>query len=143
MKSKDDFVASINKKEPSGLKPGGSSFRVLVVDDSATMRKIIIQMLKSELYDICGEASDGAIAIEKYKELKPDVVTLDINMPNVTGVEVLNKIIAFDPAAKIVMLTSEGQKQTVIDAIKMGAKNYVVKPPERKDLIDKLEQVLK
>ena len=143
MKSKDDFVASINKKEPAGIKPGGESYRILVVDDSATMRKIIIQMLKSELYDVCGEASDGAIAIEKYKELKPDVVTLDINMPNVTGIEVLNKIIQIDPEAKIVMLTSEGQKQTVLDAIKMGAKNYVVKPPERKDLLDKIEQVLK
>lgn len=143
MKSKDDFVASINKKEPSGIKPGGTPYRVLVVDDSATMRKIIIQMLKSELYDICGEAKDGQEGINMYKELNPDAVTLDINMPNVSGVEVLKNIIAFDPKAKIVMLTSEGQKQTVVEAIKMGAKNYVVKPPERKDLIDKLEQVLK
>jgi len=135
-----DMALNMNSK---GIRSDGSSYRVLIVDDSSTMRKILISMLKSELYEICGEAGDGEQAYEMYKELKPDVVTLDINMPKVTGVEVLKKIISFDPSAKIVMLTSEGQKQTVFEAIKIGAKNYVVKPPEKDDLLKKVEEVLK
>ena len=143
MKSKDDLVASINKKPPRGLKVSGEPYKVIVVDDSATMRKIIGQMLKSEMYDVCGEASDGDEVLEMYKELNPDIITLDIHMSKKSGLETLKEILKFDPKARVVMLTSEGQKETVMDAIKMGAKNYIVKPPDRKNVLDKLEETLK
>lgn len=143
MKSKDDLLTSINKKPPRGLKPNGEPYKVMVVDDSATMRKIISQMLLSEMYDICGEASDGDEAIEMYKELSPDVITLDIHMPKLSGMDTLKAILEFDSKAKVLMLTSEGQKETVMDAIKMGAKNYIIKPPDRKNVLDKIESVLK
>jgi two-component system chemotaxis response regulator CheY len=128
--------------ETRGIGPGGKAYKILVVDDSSTMRKILMQMLKAEQYDICGEASDGEQAIEMYKELKPDIMTLDVNMPKVTGIEVLEKVISYDSSAKIIMLTSEGQKQTVTDLLSKGAKNFVVKPPEKKDVLDKVYQVL-
>ena len=143
MKSKDDLLANINKKSPRGLKPSGEPYKVMIVDDSATMRKIIEQILKSEMYNICGEASDGDEALEKYKELDPDLITLDIHMPRVSGIDSLAQILKFDPNAKVVMLTSEGQKETVMEAIKMGAKNFIVKPPERKNVLEKIESVLK
>lgn len=142
MKSKDDLVANINKKPPRGLKPSGEPYKVIVVDDSATMRKIIAQMLMSEMYNVCGEASDGIEALEMYKELSPDVITLDIHMPKLSGMDSLKAILDFDHKAKVIMLTSEGQKETVMDAIKMGAKNYIIKPPERKNVLDKVEEVL-
>ena len=142
MKSKDDLVANINKKPPRGIKVGGESYKVLIVDDSATMRKIIEQILKSEMYDICGEASDGDEALEKYKELNPDIITLDIHMPKVSGIQALSEILKFDPNAKVIMLTSEGQKETVMEAVKMGAKNYIIKPPDRKNVLEKIEAVL-
>ena len=142
MKSKDDLVANINKKPPRGLKASGESYKVLIVDDSATMRKIIEQILKSEMYDICGEASDGDEALERYKELNPDIITLDIHMPKVSGLDTLASILKFDPKAKVIMLTSEGQKETVMEAVKMGAKNYIIKPPDRKNVLEKIESVL-
>lgn len=142
MKSKDDLVANINKKPPRGIKATGESYKVLIVDDSATMRKIIEQILKSEMYDICGEASDGDEALEKYKELNPDIITLDIHMPKVSGIQALSDILKFDPNAKVIMLTSEGQKETVMEAVKMGAKNYIIKPPDRKNVLEKIEAVL-
>lgn len=143
MKSKDDLVASINKKAPRGLKVNGEPYKVIIVDDSATMRMIISQILKSEMYDVCGEASDGDEALEMYKEKSPDIITLDVHMPKMSGMDTLKELLKFDPKVKVVMLTSEGQKETVMDAIKLGAKNYIVKPPERKNVLDKLEEVLK
>ncbi len=143
MKSKDDLVANINKKPPRGLKINGEPYKVIIVDDSATMRMIISQILKSEMYDVCGEASDGDEALELYKEKSPDIITLDVHMPRLSGMDTLKELLKYDPNVKVVMLTSEGQKETVMDAIKMGAKNYIVKPPDRKNVLDKLEEVLK
>lgn len=143
MKSKDDLVANINKKPPRGLKINGEPYKIIIVDDSATMRMIISQILKSEMYDVCGEASDGDEALELYKEKSPDIITLDVHMPRLGGMDTLKELLKYDPKAKIVMLTSEGQKETVMDAIKMGAKNYIVKPPDRKNVLDRLEEVLK
>ena len=115
---------------------------MLVVDDSATMRKIVGQQLRSEAYEICAEASDGAEALERYKELEPDVVTLDINMPNVSGLEALKGILSWDKQAKIVMLTSEGQRDTVLQAVSRGAKGYVVKPPNKAKLCAAVKNAL-
>lgn len=113
-------------------------YRVLVADDSTTMRKIVGQHLKSEAFEICGEAANGQEALELYKELSPDAVTLDINMPVMNGVDALKKILEYDKNARIVMLTSEGQRETVIDAIKMGARGYIVKPPNKTIVCEKV-----
>ena len=142
MKAREDIVHILNQKKPEGLNKFDKSYRVLVVDDSATMRKIISQQLKSEAYEVCGEAADGEEAFQLYKELEPDVVTLDINMPVVDGIAALKNILDYDKAAKVVMLTSEGQKQIVVDAITMGAKGYVVKPPNKAKVCAKVKSVL-
>ncbi len=115
---------------------------MLVVDDSATMRKIIGQQLKSEAYEVCGEAADGEEAFQLYKELEPDVVTLDINMPVVDGMAALKSILDYNREARVVMLTSEGQKQTVVESISMGAKGYIVKPPNKAKVCAKVKSVL-
>ena len=134
----DSFLSNINKKTPDGIGKDGKNRRILIVDDSTVMRKIISQILRSEMYDICGEASNGQEAIELYQETKPDVVTLDINMPIKDGLATLKEILAIDPKAQVVMLTSEGEQKMVLEAIQTGAKYYVVKPPDREVLLEKV-----
>ncbi len=142
MKAREDIVHVLNQRKPEGLNKFDKSYRVLVVDDSATMRKIIGQQLKSEAYEVCGEAADGEVAFQLYKELEPDVVTLDINMPVVDGMVALKNILDYDKEARVVMLTCEGQKQTVVESISMGAKGYVVKPPNKAKVCAKVKSVL-
>ena len=142
MKSKDGAFDPTKKKQPEGLNESDQPYRVLVVDDSTTMRKIIGQHLKSEAYEICGEASNGLEAVEMYKELDPDVVTLDINMPVADGHQALRDILAYDRDARIVMLTSEGQKETVVDAMQTGAKGFIVKPPQKAMVCEKVKEAL-
>ncbi len=142
MKARSDIVQAINQKKPEGLNKLDMPYRVLVVDDSATMRRIVGQQLRSEAYNICAEAADGAQALELYKEHEPDIVTLDINMPNVSGIEALKSILAWDKNAKVVMLTSEGQKETVLEAVSCGAKGYIVKPPNKAKLCAAVKKAL-
>lgn len=139
---KDDMVEVLNRRDPDGVNSGGRAFRVLVVDDSTVMRKIITQHLKSQAYEICGEASNGQEAIQMYKDLDPDVVTLDINMPIVDGNEALKHILAYDKDARVVMLTSEGQKETVVEAMAAGAKGFIVKPPDKKTVCDRVKEAI-
>jgi len=110
-----------------GLKPDGTPYRVLVVDDSVIMRKILRKVLGDEQYEICGEAEDGGGVLDLYKELRPDVVTLDIFMDQVDGLSVLKDIMGFDKSAKILMLSGAEEKKAIIKAISMGARDYVVK----------------
>ncbi len=124
----DQITELINVKTPMGQNRGGESYRILMVDDSSTVRRLGAQMLRSELFELCGEAADGFQAVPMYKELKPDAVTMDVNMPVMTGIESLREILAHDSDARIVMATSEGHRDMVIDALKIGAKGYVVKP---------------
>ena len=126
MKYRDDGMASVGNK------------RVLVADDSATMRKIVGQHLKSESFEICGEAANGQEAVELYRQLSPDAVTLDINMPIMDGVAALKQILEYDSNARIVMVTSEGQRETIIDAIKIGAQGFIVKPPNKAMVCNKV-----
>ena len=107
--------------------------RVLVVDDAAFMRKMVTDALSGGGHEIVGEAGNGAEAVQRYQELRPDVMTLDITMPEKDGLAALKEIIAVDPGAKVVMCSALGQESKVLESIKLGAKDFVVKPfqPDR------------
>jgi len=139
MKTKVDFP-SINQKEPDGRRPDGSSFRVLVVDDSMFVTKQIGQILTSEGFEVVGTAADGALGVEKYKELFPnvDLVTMDITMPNMDGVTALEKIIEFDKNARVVMISALGKQDLVKQSLLLGAKNYIVKPLDRMKVLERV-----
>jgi two-component system chemotaxis response regulator CheY len=115
--------------------------KVLVVDDAAFMRMAIRNILEKHDYEVVGEAEDGSEAFKKYKDLKPDVVTMDITMPGMTGLEALKKIIAFDPAAKIVMVSAMGQEHMVMDAVMSGAKSFIIKPFKEDHVIQTLYKI--
>ncbi len=101
---------------------------ILVADDSTFMRMMIRKILAKHGFSIIGEAKDGEEVVKQYAKLRPNVVTMDIVMPKLNGIEAVKKIIQFDPDAKIVMVTALGQEQLVIEAIKSGAKDFVIKP---------------
>ena len=107
--------------------------KILTVDDSAFMRGILKTTLKKAGYTEIYEARDGVQALERYNQLRPDLVLMDITMPNMDGLEALKAIRAADPGANVVMCSAMGQETMVIDAIRSGAKDFIVKPfkPER------------
>ena len=102
--------------------------RVLVVDDAAVMRMMVKDILSKNGYEIVGEAENGMKALEKYQELKPDLVTMDITMPEMDGITAVKEIKKVDPAAKVVMCSAMGQQAMVIEAIQAGARDFIVKP---------------
>jgi len=102
--------------------------RVLVVDDAAFMRMAIRAILERNNFEIVGEADNGLKGIIKYKECMPDIVTMDITMPDMGGLDALKSILAFDPKAKVVMVSAMGQDSMVKEAILYGAKSFVLKP---------------
>ena len=106
---------------------------ILIVDDAAFMRMMIKDILTKNGYNVVGEAENGAKAIEKYGELKPDLVLMDITMPEVDGIAALKKIKGSDPNALIIMCSAMGQQAMVIESIQAGAKDFIVKPfkPDR------------
>lgn len=101
---------------------------VLVVDDALFMRVAIGNMLKEWGFEVVGEASNGKEAIAQYKQLKPDLVTMDVTMPIMTGLEAVKHIISDDPDAKIIMITALGQQSKIKTAIENGAKDFITKP---------------
>ena len=109
------------------------SQRILIVDDAAFMRMMIKDILTKNGFEVVGEAENGQVAIEKYKELKPDLVTMDITMPEMDGIQAVKKIREIDSSARIIMCSAMGQQAMVIDAIQAGAKDFIVKPfqPDR------------
>ena len=143
MRSKVDYP-NINDRLPDGKKPDGSSYRVLVVDDSMFIAKQITQYLTSEGYEIAGTAGDGAEAVELYKECSPnvDIVTMDITMPNVDGVTALEQILEFDKNAKVIMISALGKQDLVKKALLIGAKNYIVKPLDRQKVLERIRSCL-
>ncbi|GAA5262617.1 MAG: Response regulator receiver protein [Methanomicrobiales archaeon 53_19] len=116
--------------------------RILIVDDTLFMRTLLKNILFSGGHEIVGEAGDGAEAVEKYQALKPDLVTMDVVMPKMNGIEALKEIKKFDPGAKVVMCTAVGQEQMVKLAIKTGARGYVVKPFQAPKVLDEVKNVL-
>jgi Response regulator containing CheY-like receiver, AAA-type ATPase, and DNA-binding domains len=116
--------------------------RILIVDDTLFMRTLLKNILFSGGHEIVGEAGDGAEAVEKYQALKPDLVTMDVVMPKMNGIEALKEIKKLDPGAKVVMCTAVGQEQMVKLAIKTGARGYVVKPFQAPKVLDEVKNVL-
>ena len=116
--------------------------RVLIVDDAAFMRMMIKDILEKNGYEIAGEAANGAIAVEMYNKEKPDVVTMDITMPDVDGIEAVKRIKAIDPGAKIIMCSAMGQQSMVMDAIKAGARDYIVKPFQADRVLEAVQKVV-
>ena len=102
--------------------------RVLIVDDAAFMRMMVKDILSKNGYEIVGEAENGMKALEKYQELKPDLVTMDITMPEMDGITAVKEIKKVDPAAKVVMCSAMGQQAMVIEALQAGARDFIVKP---------------
>lgn len=116
--------------------------RILVVDDAAFMRMMIRDILTKNGYEVCGEANDGAQAIEKFKELHPDLVTMDITMPEMDGIVALKEIKKIDPNSKVIMCSAMGQQAMVIDAIQAGAKDFIVKPFQADRVIEAIKKTL-
>ena len=115
--------------------------KVLIVDDTAFMRKLLKNILFGAGYDIAGEAENGKQAVELYKELNPDVVTMDIVMPEMNGIDALKQIKSMDKEAKVVMCTAIGQEKIVNTAIKLGAKGYIIKPFQAPKVLEEIKKV--
>ena len=115
---------------------------VLICDDAAFMRMMIKDILSKNGYNIAGEAENGIKAIEKYNELKPDLVLMDITMPEMDGIEALKKIKESDPNATIIMCSAMGQQAMVIEAIQSGAKDFIVKPFQPERVLEAVKKVV-
>ena len=116
--------------------------RVLVVDDAAFMRKMVSDALTGGGHEIVGEAANGVEAVQRFQELRPDIMTLDITMPEKDGLAALKEIIAVDPGAKVVMCSALGQESKVLESIKLGAKDFVVKPFQVDRVLSAVEKAL-
>ncbi len=115
--------------------------KILVVDDAKVIRMVIKQILTRHGFQVAGEAGNGREALEKYKELKPDAVTMDIIMPEVDGIQGLKEILAFDKQAKVIMISAIDQRDSLTDAIRNGATDYVVKPFEDDRMVTALKNI--
>jgi len=114
---------------------------VLIADDAAFMRITIKNMLEKNDYKVVGEAENGLVALQKYKELQPDIVTMDITMPEMDGLTSLKAIMQLNSSAKVVMLSAMGQQGIVLDAVMAGAKGFVVKPFKEETVIAALSKL--
>ena len=115
---------------------------LLIVDDALIIREMVKDAAREAGWEIVGEATDGQVAIDRYRELKPDVCTLDLVMPEYDGLHALRGIRALDPTAKVVVLSAVDQKNVLKEAIQLGAADFVVKPFDNGILIDTLEKVV-
>ncbi len=115
---------------------------ILIVDDAAFMRMMIKDILTKNGYEVSGEAENGAVAVKMYDELKPELVIMDITMPEMDGIEAVKKIKAMDSSAKIIMCSAMGQQAMVIDAIQAGARDFVVKPFQPERVIEAVKKAL-
>ncbi|MBP5157808.1 MAG: response regulator [Treponema sp.] len=139
MKTKDDAPSV------EGTKLDGTKYRVLVVDDSVFVAKQLTQILSSDGYEVVATAIDGKEGVDKYKELCPnvDLVTMDVTMPRMDGITALEQIVAFDKNARVVMVSALGKEELVKKSLLAGAKNYIVKPLDRKKVLERISASLK
>jgi len=135
----------MNAESAAGVKKNGTPLQVLVIDDSMFIIKQLSQILTSSGFAIAGSASDGEEGLQKYKELYPrvDLVTLDITMPKMDGVATLEKIMEFDDKANVIMVTALGRQDLVKKALLTGARNYIVKPLDRRKVLERVEMVVR
>ncbi len=137
-----DNAVEINRKYPDGLKESGKPYKVMVVDDSSVLRSKVIDILKSEQYEICSEAGDGNDAVKLFRKLKPDLLMLGVNMPEKNGLDALKDILNDFSKANIIVLARQNQKSSAAAAIVLGAKGFVFIPPIRNDVLDMVNWVL-
>jgi two-component system chemotaxis response regulator CheY len=145
MVAMSDITGNDNeKKVPQGLRPDGSPYRVLVVDDSMFIAKQLSQIFTSEGFEVLGTAADGAQGLDRYKEMHPriDLVTMDITMPVMDGVSALEKILEFDKNAKVIMVSALGKEDVVKKCLLAGAKSYIVKPLDRRKVLERVVTIL-
>ena len=138
-------MPNVSSKDPDGIKPEGVAYRVLIVDDSMFIAKQLGQVFTSEGFEVAGTAADGAQGVQMYKDLHPnvDLVTMDITMPVMDGVTALEKILEFDKEAKVIMVSALGKEDIVKKSLLLGAKSYIVKPLDRKKVLERVISVLK
>lgn len=115
---------------------------VLIVDDAIFMRTMIADILKQVDFEVVGEAANGVEAVEKYKELRPDLVTMDIVMPDMGGIDAVREIMKQDPNARIIMCSAMGQQGLVVEAIQAGARDFVVKPFQPSRVLEAVQRLL-
>lgn len=115
--------------------------RMLVVDDSLFMRQMLKNILPKDKFEIIGEASTGREALERYKELNPDLVTMDITMPDMDGIQAVKEILKLNSEAKIIMCSAMGQKPMIKEALEAGAKDFIIKPFDKDKAIKIIETV--
>jgi len=118
------------------------SHTVLVCDDAIFMRTMISDILQQSGFDVIGEAETGVEAVAQYRKLKPDLVTMDIVMPDMGGIDAVREITKFDPSARILMCSAMGQQALVVEAIQAGAKDFVVKPFQPSRVLEAVQRVL-
>ncbi len=130
---------------PTGRKVEGGNVKVLIIDDSQFIIKHLSQIFMSRDFEIIGTADNGKTGVELFKELhdKTDIVTLDITMPEMDGLEALKLIKTIDHNVAVIMVTAIGTAEAVKEAIKLGAKGYIVKPLDREKVIERIGQILK
>jgi two-component system chemotaxis response regulator CheY len=116
--------------------------KILIVDDAKFMRMTLSNILKKANHEVVGEAENGQQAVELYKSLKPDIVTLDITMPVMSGLEAVKVIKEEDPDAKIIMCSAMGQQKMVVEAIEAGANDFIVKPFDESRVLEAIQRVL-
>ena len=115
---------------------------ILICDDAAFMRMMIKDILSKNGYTVAGEAENGVKAVEKYNELKPDLVLMDITMPEMDGIQALKNIKASDSSAKVIMCSAMGQQAMVIESIQAGAKDFIVKPFQAERVLEAVKKVV-
>ncbi len=115
---------------------------VLICDDAIFMRRMVGDILKQAGFEVVGEAETGTQAVEEYRRLRPDLVMMDIVMPEMGGVDAVREITKFDPSAKVLMCSAMGQESLVVEAIQAGAKDFVVKPFQSSRVLETVQRVL-
>ena len=115
--------------------------RILITDDTAFIRMTLRNVLEKNGYEVVAEAEDGLQAVEMYSDIRPDLVTMDITMPRMDGIEAIKRIMAIDPDARIIVVSAMGQKALVIEALNSGAKDFIVKPFQPDRIVEALQKV--